>query len=927
MSNYIADDILMHYGVSKLDGAPGRGSGRYPLGSGENPNQGHSASAEDFMTRVQEMRKKGVTFTDPDTGEVFKGDTAIAKTLGLTTTQFRTEVTLAKDEVRAAKVATAKRLKAQGMGPNAIGREMGVNESTVRSLLNEHSEERMNKAQVTADYLREVVEKKGIVDVGAMVERELGVSREKLNEALYILQREGYEVYGGGIPQVTHKGQQTNVKVLCPPGTPHKEMYNFGEIHSVKDYDKILVEDGEKIKPRFAYPASMDSSRLQVRYAEDGGIKKDGTIEIRRGVEDLSLGKSHYAQVRILVDGTHYLKGMAFYSDDMPPGVDVIFNTNKRRGTPVCGEGDNTVLKHIKDDPSNPFGALLKEKGGQSYYIAKDGTEKLSLVNKTREEGDWQEWKDGLPSQFLSKQPISLAKKQLNMSLAEMNQEFDEICKLTQPTVKKKLLQDFADECDSAAVHLKAASLPRQKYQVILPLTNISDTEVYAPNYRDGEKVALIRYPHAGTFEIPILTVNNKNQEGKRVIGSDTRDVVGINSRVAEQLSGADFDGDTVMVIPTNSRVRIQNRPELEDLKGFDAKWEYGPGSTNVPYKRLSKDATQIEMGKISNLITDMTLRGADDHEIARAVKHSMVVIDAAKHNLDYKRSEKENGIPALKRTYQGRMENGKYTESASTLISRAKGQASVLKRKGAPVINPEDGTVSYKLADELYYTDKNGKVKTRTQRSTQMMETDDAMTLSSGTAMENLYAHYANQRKAMANRARKEMMAVKETAYDPAAAKIYAAEAQSIRDKVNVSMLNQPRERIANAMANATIDAKKKAYPDMDKKEEKKLRQIALTEARDQVGAHRTPVVFTDKEWEAVNAGAISKTLLRQAMNYADMDDLRKRATPRTQKETSPAKIANMAAMLRIGYTMREIADKYGISPSTVSKLLKENE
>ena len=54
------------------------------------------------------------------------------------------------------------------------------------------------------------------------VERELGISREKLNQALYMLEMEGYAVYGGGVPQVTNKGQQTNLKVLCPPGTEHK---------------------------------------------------------------------------------------------------------------------------------------------------------------------------------------------------------------------------------------------------------------------------------------------------------------------------------------------------------------------------------------------------------------------------------------------------------------------------------------------------------------------------------------------------------------------------------------------------------------------------------------------------------------------------------------------------------------------------------
>ena len=52
-------------------------------------------------------------------------------------------------------------------------------------------------------------------------------------------------------------------------------------------------------------------------------------------------------------------------------------------------------------------------------------------------------------------------------------------------------------------------------------------------------------------------------------------------------------------------------------------------------------------MGKISNLITDMTLLGASEDKLARAVRHSMVVIDDEKHHLDYKQSEKDNNIAA----------------------------------------------------------------------------------------------------------------------------------------------------------------------------------------------------------------------------------------------------------------------------------------
>lgn len=894
--NSVAEEILMHYGMP-------RRSGRYPWGSGDNPYQ-HSG---DFLSRVEELEKQGMKQTE------------IAKALGLTTTQLRTQKSLAKDERRALQVSTAKGLREKGYSLNEIAEKMGfANDSSVRSLLNENSEARMNQAKTTAEFLKKMIDEKGMIDVGTGVERELGISREKLNQALYILEMEGYPVYGGGVPQVTNPGKQTNIKVICPPGTEHREIYDFDNVHSVKDYDQILSEDGQKVRPAFQYPESMDSSRLKINYAEDGGIQKDGVIEIRRGVDDLSLGDSHYAQVRIMVDGTHYLKGMAVYSDDLPDGVDVLFNTNKKTGTPMTD-----VLKKIKDDPDNPFGSLIKEHGGQSYYIDKDGNEKLSLINKRAEEGDWGEWSDRLPSQFLSKQSMTLINKQLGLATADKVAEYDEICALTNPTVKKTLLKSFADDCDSAAVHLQAAALPRQKYQVILPLTTIKDTEVYAPNYKNGEQVALIRYPHGGTFEIPVLTVNNKQPEGKKVLGNTPKDAIGINSKVTERLSGADFDGDTVMVIPTGGKVKITSTRALEGLKGFDPKLEYG-GKPEGSFKPMRN--TQTEMGKISNLITDMTLRGAVPEELARAVRHSMVVIDAEKHHLDYKQSEIDNGIASLKKKYQGSYdEDGRYHEGAATLISRAKSETSVLKRKGSPIINPETGEQTYK---EVYeeYIDKNGRTRVRTQASTKMAETKDAFTLVSDvdTPQERAYASYANKMKSLANQARKEMVSTGKIPYSASAKAAYQNEVDSLNAKLNVALKNAPRERQAQVIANATVAAKKQENPDMTRSEIKKASQQALTAARTTVGASRETISISDREWEAIQAGAISENRLTQIINNVDIDTLRQRATPRSTTVLSTAKVNKIASMSASGYSTAEIAEALGVSTSTVNKYLK---
>lgn len=894
--NPIAEEILKHYGTPKR-------SGRYPWGSGENPHQ-HSG---DFLSRVNELKKSGMS------------EKAVAESMGLTTSQLRTQVGLAKDERRSIDVATAKGLREKGYSLNEIAEKMGYkNDSSVRSLLNENSEARMNQAKKTAEFLKKQVDEKGMIDVGVGVERELGISKEKMKQALYILEMEGYKLYGGGVPQATNPGKQTNIQVLCPPGTEHKEIYNFGDVHSVRDY---VSHDGGDTFDTFVYPKSMDSNRVKIRYAEEGGSDKDGVVEIRRGVDDLSLGGSHYAQVRILVDDKKYIKGMAVYSDDMPDGVDIVFNTNKKQGTPK-----EDVFKNITSDPDNPFGSLIKA-GGQSYYIDKNGERQLSLINKRAEEGDWNEWSDNLPSQFLSKQSITLIKKQLNLASADKQAEFDEIMSLTNPTVKKTLLKSFSDDCDSAAIHLQAAALPRQKYHVILPITSMKDNEVYAPNYENGEQVALIRYPHGGTFEIPILTVNNKQAEARRILGNTPTDAIGINSKVAERLSGADFDGDTVMVIPTGGKVKITSTPPLKGLEGFDPKLEYG-GKKDGTFKVMKN--TQTEMGKVSNLITDMTLKGATQDEIARAVRHSMVVIDAEKHKLDYKQSEIDNGIASLKKKYQGTHdEDGRYREGAATLISRAKSETSVLKRKGSPIIDKETGKQSYKEVYEEYTDKTTGKTRVRTQKSTKMAETDDAFTLVSdaNTPAERAYAEYANRMKALGNQARKEMVNTGKIAYSASAKTTYQEEVDSLSAKLNVALKNAPRERQAQVIANAAVTAKKQDNPDMKPGEIKKASQQELTRARATVGAKREPIKVTDREWEAIQAGAISENKLTQIINNVDIDDLRQRATPRTTTSLSTAKINRISSMNTSGYSTAEIAKALGISTTTVSNYLNGKE
>ena len=980
------EEFLEHYGMP-------RRSGRYPWGSGEDPHQ----RTGDFLGRVEELKKSGWTETPEN----------IKKEFGLTTTQYRIEKSICKDERRMLDVARAKSLKEDGLGDTEIGRIMGVNESTVRSWLNQDSESRMLQSRKTADFLKEQVDKKGMIDVGSEVERELNVSRQKLDTALYMLEREGYNVYGGRVPQPTNKNQMTTLKVLAKPDVEHKEIFNYENIKTINDY--ITRDGGDTYEKKFHYPESMDSKRLKIRYKEDGGVDKDGIVELRRGVQDLSLGDSRYSQVRILVDGTHYIKGMAVYSDNMPDGVDVIFNTNKTKDVPM-----KKVLKEIKKDPDNPFGSAIKDadQGGQYWYTdAKTGKKKLGLINKRADEGDWSDWADTLPSQFLAKQSKQMAKKQLDLAKADKAAEFDEIMSLTNPTVKKYYLEKFASSCDSAAVSLKAAALPGQKYHVIIPVNSMGDDKIYAPNYKDGTKLALVRYPHGGTFEIPILTVDNKNPKARKLLGTDIKDAVGITAKVAERLSGADFDGDTVMCIPTHDRrgkVKITSQPELEGLKGFDNKLSYGTKEVIGPdgkkrYYRGDREVkimknTNTQMGIISNLITDMTLAGASNDELAAAVRHSMVVIDAEKHKLDYKQSYVDNNIAALQKKYQPKFDKDGNViggGGASTIISRSKGQQPVDKRRGEAKINikgkswydptrPEGALLYTKANDkDLYYVDstynkktgtktvittkgksitydmtnaadrdkyepvmkKNSKtgevtytnkdgsisyrVKKRTIDSTRMAETDDAMTLvsSSRHPMELLYADYANSMKAMANRARKEIISTGNLESNPTAKKVYAKEVSSLEAKLNDALKNTVRERTAVRLASAEIKSKKEADPDMKPGDLKKTSQRALSKYRSEVGSvsrRERAVKITDKEWEAIQAGAISENKLKKILNNSDPDTLRERAMPKAKNTLNTAQINRIKAMSNSNFTLNQIAEKMNLSPATISKYLK---
>lgn len=882
------DEYIQHYGTP-------RHSGRYPWGSG---GDDVGQRNRDFLNYVAGLKKQGMT------------ESEIAKGLGLeSTTQLRAAKSIARNAQKQADISMAQRLKDKGMSNVAIGERMKKPESTIRALLAPGEKDKADVLEATSNFIRDQVDQKKYVDIGAGAELGLNISRTKLNTAVAMLEQQGYKRQYVQIEQLG-TGNKTTVKVLTRDDVPYSELYkNRGEIQQLTGHS----EDGGRSYLGLSKPVNVSSKRVNVIYKEQGGDQADGVIYVRPGVKEFDLGGARYAQVRIAVDGTHYLKGMAMYKDDLPDGVDLAFNTNKSD----TGNKLDAMkpLKRDKDgniDVDNPFGAVISRQTGA-----------MNIVN---EEGNWSEWSKTISSQMLSKQSPSLAKGQLDMTYQQKRDELDEILRLTNPAVKQKLLDSYSDDADSAAVHLKAAGFRNQATHVILPIPSMKETEIYAPNYDNGESVVLVRFPHGGKFEIPELKVNNRQPEARKLIGTDAKDAVGINHKVAEKLSGADFDGDTVLVIP-NKGGKIQTQRALAGLKDFDAKREYA-AYEGMP--KMSPRTKQVEMGVVSNLITDMTIRGANPNELARAVRHSMVVIDAEKHNLDYKRSYQENGIAQLKQKYQFDPAKGR-AGGASTLLSRAGSEQRVLARK--PRYSKEGGPIDKLTGEKVYVptgemiVDRNGKTVPRQIISTKLAEAKDAHTLSSGTKIEEIYADHSNKLKALANEARRVSVNTKHLPHSPSAKTAYAAEVASLNAKLNTALRNAPLERQAQILGNAVVAAKRRAYPDMEPAEIKKLKSQALIEMRARTGAKKERIVITPSEWDAIQAGAIRTSRVADILTHADLDQVKKLATPKVEVKMTSTKKARASAMLASGYTQAEVAQALGVSLTTLKRGLSEND
>ena len=867
-------DEILHYGVK-------RRSGRYKWGSGDDPQR-----SKDILAKTDEMRAKGMSEKD------------IADELGISITKLRSEKAWA-NEVRKNVISEGVRSRRErGLTYDQIAAELEISEASARNYEKRVASIESKQLATVTDILKDHVEKNGYLDVGIGVERQIGVARTKLNSAVDRLLDEGYYEHEIYVKRLNDSSKYTTITVLTKEPDLEVVKANSDKIRPVQSW----TDDGGISRQNMKPPQPIDWKRVEIRYGDKGGEDKDGVIEMRRNVDDLDLGGKNYAQVRIQVGDSHYLKGMAMYSDDLPAGKDIVFNTNKPSGT-----AKEKVLKELKNNPDNPFGATINRQAG--------------ALNILTEEGDWSNWGKTLSSQFLSKQPTKLVKERLDATYDKTKEEFEVINSLTNPAVKKHLLEAYTNELSSKAKHLKAQGISNMGGHVILPFPDMNANEVYAPNYNDGDRVVLVRYPHGGIFELPELTVNNKGP-AKAVLGNKAPDAIGIHPSVATKLSGADFDGDTVYVLPNNNR-KIKTANSLDELKDFN------PNKYAVDHKTITPKNKQTQMGIVSNLITDMTIKDASDSELARAVRHSMVVIDSEKHNLDWKQSAKDNGIAALQKRYQTYISpvDGKVHVGASTLISKSKSSMQVggVKEK---YIDKRTGKTKTRIVNvkEKYVDPETGKTKIKLngEKVALIDMFDDAHVWSSGTAVENLYADYINKTKALRNTAEKEYQATPAVKRNKEAATKYADEVKTLDQKLNIALLNAPLERQAQLMASQTYYTKlKEGNYDFDSDQKKKLKSQAMAGARVIVGANKTLVDVTPREWEAIQAGAISNDKLKTILLNTDMDKIKKYATPTPVSKLSTAKTTRAMILLDRGYTHAEVAAAIGVSVNELRNVL----
>lgn len=842
--------------------------------------------------------------------------TEMAAAFGISTGELRQRVMAEGHHKREFRLYIAKQMEEEGISKSDMDTVFNAPKGTAARVLAAGQSKKDAKMNEIRDKIVNRVDEVKYLDIGKGTDIQLGVTRETLEGIVRGLEAEGYHTHTVYLKNLTDANKDTTMRVLSKEPDLKKVVAHK---HDIRSLDAWYDPEGKlrDIEP----PQQLDWDRVKIRYGDEGGKARDGMMQIRPGAEGLDLGDARYAQVRIAVGGTSYLKGVAIvdHTAKFPPGTDIIFNTNKPKGTPR-----EDVLKPLKKEvmSDNPFGAVIKSQKGYINFVSK--------------EGDWNDWSAGLAAQMVSKQPDKFVKAQLDKTYGNIKKDFEAFQAIEHPVIRSHFLEEYARSLTTKANKLKAEGVEGERAQLLLSNPNLKPNEVYAPNYKNGERVCLIRYPHGGTFEIPELVVNNNHQSSRRILGNAI-DAIMVNPSVAGKLSGADFDGDTVYVLPQNKKNPILSTELPPSIRKKVAEFDPEKYHVDMPSGKhvVTKKYSTDQMGIATNLISDMTTLKAPVGDIIDATLYSMVVIDSYKHNYDLKQAKKDFRINDLKKKYQGAANAG-----SATIITRARSKVKVYEHFDGTLERVKEK--SYKTTGangkeyrEKYYVLEDGtEVSKKRVKEVRLMDiTKDAHTLKSShpNTIEDRYANYANGLKALQNEAYKANAAIKMPKKDPQAAKQYAPEVQSIEGKLKAAMSKAPTERQIELLAEQRF--RHYSYPGMEAEDRKKLaarsritaRKIVTGQSQGPKSRRSERMHLTDMEWQAIFHNALSPSTVKRVLEYCDSDEVREKVIPKGYQSIPSAKISRARAMLaqtsggKPKYTYAEVAEALGVSVSAL--------